>query len=73
MADDRLSSYTTRHSSNGSAHPLRQNPMSAKTSRRSPYGEPTTVIRIPASLLPRVHKMLDEMRADVRDSAWLER
>jgi hypothetical protein len=41
--------------------------------RRSPYAEPTKVVRIPLSVLPRVQKMLAECRADVADAAWLKK
>jgi hypothetical protein len=43
-----------------------------KTYRRSPYREATTVVRVPASLLPTVHQLLDQARQDVEDAAWLE-
>lgn len=52
---------------------LRASQPSAKTSQRIAYGEPTRVVRIPLSLLPRVHKMLVQARADAADSAWLKK
>lgn len=73
MQDARRSSYNKRHASNGTAHPLRHRSSSAKTSRRSPYGEPTKVVRVPQSLLPRLAKMLDKLKSDVKDSSWLDK
>lgn len=52
---------------------LRASQPSAKTSQRIAYGEPTRVVRIPMSLLPRVHKMLAQARADAADSSWLKK
>lgn len=43
-----------------------------ETYRRSPYREATTVVRVPASLLPTVYQLLDQARQDVEDAAWLE-
>lgn len=43
-----------------------------KSYRRSPYREATTVVRVPASLLPTVYQLLDQARQDVEDAAWLE-
>jgi hypothetical protein len=60
-------------SRNASKQPKQQTPGCAKTYRRSPYREPTHVVRIPESLLPKVRTMLDEMKSDVSDSAWLDR
>lgn len=57
---------------NGSSQPKQQNAQSAKTYRRSPYREPTLVIRVPESLVPKVKKMLAAAKADVADAAWLE-
>lgn len=51
---------------------MRSVPIASKTYRRSLYREPTMFVRIPESLLPRVRKMLDAIRADMSDNAWLE-
>lgn len=48
------------------------NPMKSKF-RRSPYAEQTWVIRVPASLLPRIKKMLAECRAGVANAARLNK
>ena len=60
------------NSRNGSQQPKQIKPSAEKTYRRSPYREPTHVIRVPESLLPQVRKLLDECRQDVASSTWLE-
>jgi hypothetical protein len=57
---------------NGSPQLKQIKPKPAQTYRRSPYREPTHVIRVPESLLPKVRKLLHECRQEIRDSAWLE-
>ena len=52
--------------------PIQINAPAPKTYRRSPYREATTVVRVPASLLPAVYQLLDQARQDVEDAAWLE-
>ncbi|MDM0015768.1 hypothetical protein QTH87_25235 [Variovorax sp. J22P168] len=37
-----------------------------------PYREPTLVMRVPDSLVPRVNRMLATAKADAADAAWLE-
>lgn len=59
------------NSSNSSPQPKQIEPSAEKTYRRSPYREPTHVIRVPESLLPKVRKLLHECRQDIKDSAWL--
>lgn len=59
------------NSRNGSPQPKQIKPKPAQTYRRSPYREPTHVIRVPQSLLPKVRKLLTECRQDVEDSIWL--
>lgn len=59
------------NSRNGSPQPKQIKPKPAQTYRRSPYREPTHVIRVPESLLPKVRKLLDECRQEIDDSAWL--
>jgi len=51
---------------NGSPQPKQRKATAAKTYRRSPYRENTRVIRVPESLLPRVHRLLAECKKDVR-------
>jgi hypothetical protein len=58
---------------NGLSQPKQTKAAPVKTYCRSPYHERTHVIRVPESLLPRVHKLLDECRQDVADAAWLGR
>jgi len=58
------------NSRNNSPQPKQIKPSAEKTYRRSPYREPTHVIRVPQSLLPAVRKLLDECRQDIEDSAW---
>jgi len=53
--------------------PIQINSPQPKTYRRSPYREATTVVRVPASLLPTVYRLLDQSRQDVEDAAWLGR
>ena len=60
------------NSRNSSTEPKQIKPSAEKTYRRSPYREPTHVIRVPESLLPRVRKLLDECRQEIKDGAWLE-
>jgi hypothetical protein len=60
------------NSRNGSQQPKQIKPSAGKTYRRSPYREPTYVIRVPESLVPKVRKLLDECRQDIEDGAWLE-
>lgn len=58
---------------NGSSQPKQRKATTAKTSyRRSPYRENTRVIRVPESLLPRVHRLLAECKQDVADSICLD-
>lgn len=69
-----MSTATTQRKSicNAAAEPKQQTLVASKTYRRSPYREPTHVIRVPESLLPKVRKMLDMAKSDVRQSAWLD-
>jgi hypothetical protein len=60
------------NSRKGLPQPKQIEPKPAQTYRRSPYREPTHVIRVPESLLPKVPKLLDECRQDIEDGAWLE-
>lgn len=68
---DRMLDQSSQRNADRSA--LRSSQPSAKTSQRTAYGEPTRVVRIPLSLLPRVHKMLAQARADAADSAWIKK
>jgi hypothetical protein len=58
---------------NGTAQPKQHIALEQRKFRRSPYREPTHVVRVPVSLLPRIQKMLAECRADVADAAWLSK
>lgn len=58
-------------SRNAPAVPKQQPAVSPKTFARSPYREATRVVRVPESLVPKIKKMLDEVKQDVADSAWL--
>lgn len=70
MLDDMNGRHNQR---NADTPALRAARSSAKTSQRIAYGEPTRVVRIPMSLLPRVRKMLAQARADAADSSWLKK
>ena len=57
---------------NNSQHPKQIKTAPAKAFCRSPYREPTTVVRVPESLLPEVYRLLHQCRQDVEDAAWLD-
>jgi hypothetical protein len=64
--------FQDREICNATPMPKQKAKSARKTYIRSPYREPTHVVRIPESLLPRVRRMLATAKSDVAASAWLD-